>query len=281
MDIDGTLMGADGRIPDSAVSACRAARQRGHLLYLCSGRPRSIISGRVLAVGFDGVISSGGAHIETGDTTVVPYHGTVIFDQVIPAVLVGRIAQYLEEHDCGYSLEKNDAIISNRAFLRFWENLSQRFSGAPQGDMQKDLISRISQNLLPENHGEAWYRGVNKVLFVESGDIRFAALEGVFGRECEIFHGSIPFSGNEGGEIGPPGVHKGSALERIAQYYGAALEDTIAFGDSDNDRRMIERAGAGIAMGNADPALKAIADDITADLADDGISKGFQKYGLI
>ncbi|MDR2398210.1 MAG: HAD hydrolase family protein, partial [Spirochaetaceae bacterium] len=60
LDIDGTL--ADHNyVPRSARRACREAREKGHLLYICTGRPRIQISPHILKLGFDGVVSSGGA----------------------------------------------------------------------------------------------------------------------------------------------------------------------------------------------------------------------------
>lgn len=270
-------MGANNWVPPSALTACREARRQGHLLYICSGRPRSIIGEPVRSIGFDGVISSGGAHIETG----APFRGTVIFDAVMPAETVKRITAYLGERGAGFSLEKNDAVSSNQDYLRYWEALSRRFAGAPEAGLFDSLIASIKQSLLPEPIEESCCAGVNKIGFVESRNIVFDDVQQTFAGSCEIFHGSIPYCGKESGEIGPRGVHKGSAVKIVAEHHGMSLACTIAFGDSDNDRRMIECAGIGVAMGNADDALKAIADDVTSDLEEDGLFKGFVKYGLI
>jgi Cof subfamily protein (haloacid dehalogenase superfamily) len=52
---------------------------------------------------------------------------------------------------------------------------------------------------------------------------------------------------------------KGTALEFIANYYGIPLEQTIAIGDQHNDVPMIEKAGLGFAVKNADETLKKVA----------------------
>jgi hydroxymethylpyrimidine pyrophosphatase-like HAD family hydrolase len=103
--------------------------------------------------------------------------------------------------------------------------------------------------------------------------------ETVFGPECEICRNSIP--GMLGGEVTEKGVHKGAAVELVARHYGAAREDVIAFGDSDNDRTMLECAGIGIAMGNGDAGLKQIADDVADSVGNTGLAKAFRKYGLV
>jgi HAD superfamily hydrolase (TIGR01484 family) len=146
-------------------------------------------------------------------------------------------------------------------------------------DKADDILSIVSNGVSRKKRN--FYRDdVQKIIFVgRKGS--FDELRDRFGGECEIFRGSIPLFGKESGEISPPGVHKGSAVEVVARYHGIPLSDTIAIGDSDNDRPMIERAGVGIAMGNADNELKALAAHVTTRLEEDGIMRAFQRFGLV
>jgi len=253
-----------------------------HKLFICSGRPRSIISDAVLSIGFDGIISSGGAHIETGNTAdATPFLGKVIFDAIMPEASVKRITSYFNERKSGLFLEKNNEILSNRDMLSYLEDKKTNFSGTPKADIYDLLFERASKNKLIEDSSEVYYIGVNKIVFAERADLPFSDIQEEFSRECEIFRASIPYLGKESGEMGPKGIHKGSGLKAIAEYYGAGIESTIAIGDSDNDNPMIQCAGIGIAMGNADPGLKEIADDITTSIKENGIFNAFLKYGLI
>ena len=58
-------------------------------------------------------------------------------------------------------------------------------------------------------------------------------------------------------------------------------KDTYAFGDGLNDLQMIEFAGTGVAMGNAVPELKKIADFITKPVDEDGIQYAVEALGLL
>ena len=58
---------------------------------------------------------------------------------------------------------------------------------------------------------------------------------------------------------------------RKASDIQSVIDDVVAIGDSANDIEMIAIAGLGIAMGNADGAVKAVADEVTASVADDGV----------
>jgi HAD superfamily hydrolase (TIGR01484 family) len=73
-------------------------------------------------------------------------------------------------------------------------------------------------------------------------------------------------------EIGPPGVTKATGLAEVARLFDVDASDVVAFGDMVNDVEMITWAGHGVAMGNAHPALLAVADEVTASNADDGLA---------
>jgi hypothetical protein len=73
-------------------------------------------------------------------------------------------------------------------------------------------------------------------------------------------------------EVLPPGVCKGAALDAVERCYGIAPSRVVAFGDGLNDVELLERAGLGVAMGNAHPGLAAIADVVIGTHATDAIA---------
>jgi Cof subfamily protein (haloacid dehalogenase superfamily) len=73
---------------------------------------------------------------------------------------------------------------------------------------------------------------------------------------------------------------KGHALRFLAAQYGIPMEETIAMGDAMNDHEMVQAAGLGVAMANAVPALKEIADYITLSNNDDGVKHVLDKFVL-
>ena len=64
----------------------------------------------------------------------------------------------------------------------------------------------------------------------------------------------------------------------MLKHQGLKKEETIAFGDGGNDIPIIQEAGIGIAMGNANESLKHVADYITASVDEDGISKALDHW---
>ena len=84
-----------------------------------------------------------------------------------------------------------------------------------------------------------------------------------------------------GKDIIAKGGGKMAGIRRYLDMIGIKPEEIIAFGDAENDLEMIRFAGIGVAMGNAEASVKAVADYVTADIDDDGIEKALKHYNMI
>ncbi len=81
-------------------------------------------------------------------------------------------------------------------------------------------------------------------------------------------------------ELTAKGVDKGTALLALADRLGIPREATAAFGDSENDRAMLEKAGIAAVMANGMPQIKALADLVsTGDCDHDGVAELFERLG--
>ena len=78
----------------------------------------------------------------------------------------------------------------------------------------------------------------------------------------------------------PPGLSKATGLAWLAESLGIPREAVLAVGDNDNDAPMLDWAGVGVAMGDASPAARAVADWIAPDVAADGAAVALEKYTL-
>ena len=82
-------------------------------------------------------------------------------------------------------------------------------------------------------------------------------------------------------EVTARGVDKGEALLRLADLLGIPRESTLAVGDSENDRAMLEKAGVAAVMANGMPQIKALADLVsTKDCDHDGVAELFRRLDL-
>jgi len=74
-------------------------------------------------------------------------------------------------------------------------------------------------------------------------------------------------------ELASPTISKGSGLAFVAEHVGFTAEHTIAFGDGENDLELLDWAGFGIAVANADDGLKASADWICPSAEEEGVAR--------
>ena len=77
------------------------------------------------------------------------------------------------------------------------------------------------------------------------------------------------------------GGGKDKGMDAILAHFGIPLEDTMAFGDGENDLPMLRHAAVGIAMGNAGEAVQAQADYVTRSVDEDGIVHALTHFGLL
>lgn len=79
-------------------------------------------------------------------------------------------------------------------------------------------------------------------------------------------------------DIGHADVSKGYALKRVAAFLGISSSEILAMGDSENDRDLFAAAGYRVAMGNADPSLKALADTVSETNDNDGVAIFLEQF---
>ena len=77
------------------------------------------------------------------------------------------------------------------------------------------------------------------------------------------------------------GNSKSTGIDKVLAYFDIDLKDTMAFGDGGNDIPMLKHVATGIAMGNAEPHVKAVADYVTTSVDEDGIANALKHFGLI
>ena len=78
-------------------------------------------------------------------------------------------------------------------------------------------------------------------------------------------------------EVIPSSVNKGEGLRGACRALHIDPSEAIAFGDSENDIEMLKAAGMGVAMGNADEAVKRAADMVTLSNNENGIAAALEK----
>ncbi len=253
-DIDGTLVSFDSHtIPQSTINAIARAKSRGLEIYIATGRPRAIIDniGQIEQY-VDGYITANGAFCFIGEREI---SCSPIAPEDVKAVL--RAADR-DNFSC-MVVGENDFTMHNpteKAEYIFKDLLNVADMGE-KTPLENVLRQRIIQ-LTPIVDADGEQRLLASLGAVESGR----------------WHPAFA-------DFTAPGVSKAKGLAEIAAARGFAIEETMAFGDGGNDIPIIKAAGIGVAMGNANTELKAVADHITDTIDNSGIEKALVHFRII
>ena len=252
-DIDGTLFSHNlKKIPDSAVDAINKLQAKGIKVFLCSGRNAYLIRklGVLDNIQPDGLITMNGAN--------AIIDGEIIYHYPMPENEVDALIKFSKRLKFGLTLieEKEGHInyIDDRVIMAH-EEFNTRFPQARS---------------YPDHYDRTVYQAI---AFVDELD------ESLFTphlKECKCarWHKYAV-------DIMPKDSDKSKGVLAVLEYYGWQPENVMCLGDNNNDVEMLSFAGISVAMGNARPEAKAVADYITDDIDNDGWAKGIKHFGLI
>lgn len=259
LDIDGTLTNSQKEISPATKAGLRNIMERGHKVILASGRPtpgmRRYEEELELEKYGGYLLSFNGARIVECRT------GEIVYQRTLPLMLLPGFYGFAKRNGCGLITYLGDEVISAFAPDEYVE-LEARINRMPVRQVDKFLefvdfdINKCLMTAPPERAAE-----LEKELCQRYGDV------------ASIYR-SEPFFI----EIMPKNVDKAAALDKMLETIGMSREDAICCGDGFNDVSMIKYAGVGVAMGNAQPAVKEVADYITATNDEDGLVQVIDRF---
>lgn len=251
-DIDGTLYShRTNSVPASTRDALKRLRQKGVLIFLATGRSRGVLEDlpALREIPFDGAVTLNGAYCYD--------HVSLIHHDPIHPGDIRALLSWLKENPtpCAF-------IEGDKTYINFHDDRVHAVHAAihtpllPLGDLERGHTQPVYQILLYLNDR-------HQHLLPSMPHTRHAR-----------WH-------NGGLDIFPATCGKATGIRKILAHYGISPEETIAFGDAENDLDMFQAAGCAVAMGNASPAVQNAAHYVTADVDDDGILLALEHYGLI
>ncbi len=259
LDIDGTLTNSKKEITEATRLAIWDIMDRGHQVILASGRPtpgmRRYEEELELPKRGGYLLSFNGAKV------VDCVSGEVVHQKILPLSIIPGLHQFAKERGTGLITYLGDTVIS-----------------AFEPDEYVELEARI--NKLPirvvPHFVEFVDYDINKCLLTAPANQAEAfekELQEKYGDMLSIYR-SEPFFI----EVMPGNVDKAASLDRMLPAIGMGQENTVCCGDGFNDISMIKYAKVGVAMGNAQPAVKEAADYITATNDEDGLVEVIKKF---
>ena len=271
LDVDGTLVDYENRLPPSAVTAIRQARANGHRVYISTGRSKAEVYQALWDIGLDGMIGGNGSYVED--------HGTVVLHQLITAAQCRAVVDWLHGRKLEFYLESNNGLFASERFETAALPALREYAKRKAKPGAAEVTVR---DIFPEMiFGGPLYRDdLNKISYLLGGYQDFLDAKAQF---PELQAGT--WGGKDEtalfGDFGIKGINKANAIEHLLRYLGAAQQDTIAFGDAKVDIPMLEYCGVGVAMGNGGEEIRAMADFVTEDVERDGLYNAFARLGLL
>ena len=270
LDVDGTLVDYEGRLPASAARAVRDARADGHRVYLCTGRSRAEVYPYLWEIGLDGMIGGNGSYVED--------HGDVLMHQTLTRTQCRAVVDWLNRRGLPFYLECSSGLYAGADFETGAAQAIRAYSGRKNGEAGSLTVREAFPDMV---YGSSLYReDVSKVSFVLHTYQDFLDAAAAF---PDLKAGTWGGSGETAlfGDLGVKDITKAHAIDVLLAHLGAERADTIAFGDAKVDIPMLSYCACGVAMGNGGEEIRAMADFVTDAVECDGLWKAFVRLGLV
>lgn len=249
-DIDNTLaVGTPGEqyIPESAKEALRGLRKAGHFTAIATGRAHAMAEAYRKELGFENMVSDGGYGITL--------NGKLRELRPLPYVPCLQVIRECEEKNIPWAVQIDDSDTRLAPDDRFYEVTHDIY-------MKTAVVPGLDVHQYP---------AIYKLYIAGRYPVENTIDSLQFVPHCR-YHDTYLF-------VEP--ADKAYGVRRMVSLLGGDIQDVVVFGDGLNDLSMFTKDWTCVAMGNAVPELKAKADFVTRDAADDGIFYACRKLGLL
>jgi Cof subfamily protein (haloacid dehalogenase superfamily) len=257
-DVDGTLVTSDKTLTARSVEAVRRLHEEGVAFSICSSRPpfglRMLLDPLALKLPFGGY---------NGGSIVEPDLRPVEQKLLAPAAAQEAI-DLLERHGITsiWVFTGGEWLIRDRA--------------GDHVDLEIHTI-QTQPTIVPSFAGRLG--AVSKIVGASRDHDRVAASVAA-GQATLPGRATVARSQPYYCDVTPPGINKGRLVDLLAERLGVQREKIAVLGDAGNDVEMFARGGFAIAMGNATPEVKALAQATTLANDEDGFAAAVERYIL-
>lgn len=250
-DLDGTLLRSDHSVSDRTRRAFDDAESAGLSIVLATGRPPRWIPPVIDQIGHRGlVVCANGASIYDAERDELIERTDI--DAAVAAEMITDLRA--EFPDTVFSVEQGMDFGIDRAIADLRPEFAKTLPEGSIGPIETFLDEPVTKLIarLPRT---------------DDTDLP-EQVQAIVGDRGLVTHSTQPWFL----EISHPSVHKAVTVERLLVDRGIDGGEVLAFGDMPNDIELLRWAGLGVAMANASPAVRAIADEVTKSNDDDGVA---------
>ncbi len=252
-DIDGTLISFNThKVPQSTLDAIQKLKDKGIKVIVSTGRSINNLD-HIKPIGFDGYSTFNGGYCVVGKDETILHRATMD-----PAD-IERLINYSKHTPISFSLMSEKEVTIHHI--------------TPEIDMMYETVNLPTPPLVDfETLDTSSILQVNVFIAPENEDAFMAEVmpNSIATRWIATF-----------ADVNPNGQSKKVGIETFCRYFDLDVSETMAFGDGGNDIEMLKYAGVGVAMGNANPAVKEMAVYVTDHVDKDGIWNALVHYQVI
>ena len=275
IDLDGTMLNQYGIVTQNTKDAIKEAQNKGIEIIIASGRP--IDSIKAIAKQIESkkyFISGNGAIIYDISKDETIYENTIKKQKAL------EIIKICEENSIYYNIYTEKEIVAKslqcNVLYYHKENINKEDKDKTHINIVENIYDYISNR--DEKIVKITVCDKNKVIF-NSIIRKLKEITEIEVLDVSHMSRKIIHQGTEEipieyfyTEISAKNVDKWNAIEFLKEKMNIKTEDVIAIGDNINDKKMIEKAGLGIAMGQSHPEVKKVAKQITTSNLEDGVA---------
>ena len=282
IDLDGTMLNSYGVVTNETKEVIKKVEKQGVEVVIASGRP--IDSIKEIAKEIESknyFIAGNGAIIYDIKNDEIIYEKTLSKEKVL------EIIKICEENSISYNIYTENEILATslkyNVLYYHKENLKKEESKKTKINLVKNMYEYIKNKedvkflkitICDESKAvfNSIIRKIKEIKDIEVLEISHMSRKTIK-QGTEEFEISYYYT-----EISAGDVDKWNAIEFLMEKLKMKIEEIMTIGDNLNDRKMIENAGLGVAMGQSTPAILELADEVTSSNDEEGISKILQKY---
>lgn len=251
-DIDGTLLSfTTHEVPESTKEAIRLLQSQGIKVIVSTGRSINSID-HIKHLDFDGFITFNGGYCVTTDQQV-------LFKRALDPRDIQAVLNYAKKQPLSFSFMSEQEITIY--------------------DVTPEIAGMYAHLNLP----------VPPLVDLDTVDVNSILQTNIFlgpDDEKAFMDAIMPHSVASRwtplfADVNPQGQSKQVGIDIFCKHFGIDIAQTMAFGDGGNDITMLKHVALGVAMGNANPEVKEIADYITSDVDQDGIWNALKHFQVI
>ena len=284
IDLDGTLLNSEGEVTEKTRNALKKAKEQGTEVVLSSGRPISSTECLAIDLGVDNYLISG-----NGAAVYDIKNQQIIYDRFLTKEQVLHIAKLCEKNSFFYNVYTEEEVITSSLNYNVLFYHKENVKKIEEKRTHINVVQNIAEYI--EQSGKEKFLKMticDESKFIFNSILkRLKEIEGIDVLDVEYMSRKKIKSGTDDidiqyyyTEITNQNVNKWTAIEFLLNKLNIKKEEVLAIGDNMNDKEMIQEAGLGVVMGNSNPKMKEIADEIVADNNSEGVLEALEKFVL-